>query len=110
MTVVSEGEFQILPPYEEELIVTTKEWNQNEKKYIEWFNSELTLPRAPFELKLGVTICDSQKYLKSLKEDIDEGPTGPRSLFGALQDDLINLQRVAYSHIQTIKHNDNISN
>jgi len=108
MTVVSEGKFQILPPYEEELIVTTKEWNQNEKKdtredlaewsdedasLIEWFQTA-TLPMEPFKLRQGVKVLDCEKFYSSLRVDIEAGPRGARALLGGLQSDLRVLRKL----------------
>ena len=102
MTVVSDGESEISPPNEEEVIVTTKEWNENERKdtredlaewsdedasLIEWFQTA-TLPMEPFQLNQGVKVLDSERFYSSLKIDIAAGPRKPRASLGGLQSDL----------------------
>jgi hypothetical protein len=51
------------------------------------------LPATPFALNGWTTITDAAKFLRSLRGDIAAGPSGPRAFYGALQADLLELQR-----------------
>jgi hypothetical protein len=51
------------------------------------------LPPTPFKLASYRTIVDGMTFLASLKADIQAGATGPRSLLGTLQDDVVALRR-----------------
>ena len=48
-------------------------------------------PPAPFEIRPGERIIDTGTYLESLKREIRYGESHPRSVNGALQDDLARL-------------------
>jgi hypothetical protein len=51
------------------------------------------LPPVPFALNGWTTITDTAKFLRWLRGDIAAGPSGPRAFYGALQTDLLALQR-----------------
>lgn len=53
------------------------------------------LPPVPFRLNGWTQVTDAEKLLRSLRADILRGPTGPRAFYGALQADLLALQRFA---------------
>ena len=53
------------------------------------------LPPVPFALNGWTTITDAAKFLRSLRDDIAAGPAGPRAFYGAVQADLLELQRFA---------------
>ena len=59
-------------------------------RLIEWFRST-TPPAAPFELCQGVTILDPARWWRSIRGDIECGPTGPRARYKAVQGDLRRL-------------------
>jgi hypothetical protein len=49
---------------------------------------------APIQVRPGCTIVDREKWLKSLKADVPLGVSGPRSVAGAVQDDITRLREV----------------
>ncbi len=53
------------------------------------------LPPVPFRLNAWTTIQDTERFLRSLRADIERGPRGPRAFYGALQAELIELQQFA---------------
>ena len=65
-------------------------WDSEMARLIEWF---LTIepPSQPFEISRGVTHLHPEKSFASLRQDIGEGPNGPRAYTGALQADLRKL-------------------
>ena len=46
------------------------------------------MPPAPIMLAPGVTVLNAHTWLRSLQQEALKGPRGPRSLRGALQQDL----------------------
>ena len=48
----------------------------------------------PFELHPGESVVDMDLFVKGLRRDIEAGPRGPRSRYGALQADLRALRLV----------------
>ena len=54
------------------------------------------LPRVPFRLNAWTEVRDAGRMLRWLRADILRGPSGPRAFYGALQADLLALQRFAY--------------
>ena len=64
---------------------------------IEWFASWVPLAE-PFQLKLGITILDPQRWRQSIAADIAQGPSGQRARYGALQDDLRRLHGLFGGH------------
>lgn len=50
---------------------------------------EMVPSEGPFELGSGRSVVDPALFHKSLLEDIDAGPGGPRSRTGALKAELI---------------------
>lgn len=79
------------------LLMIRQNWDDEMKPLLRWFHSKPEIPEAPFVLKQGVKICDRSMFYDSLIYDVSEGPNGPRCMYGALRDDLINLQRVVLS-------------
>jgi hypothetical protein len=53
------------------------------------------LPPVPFKLNPWTEVRDAVKFLRSLRADIKRGPGGPRAFYGAVQADLLELQRFA---------------
>ena len=53
------------------------------------------LPPVPFRLNPWREVRDAERLLRSLRADILRGPSGPRAFYGALQADLLALQRFA---------------
>jgi len=53
------------------------------------------LPAVPFRLDAWTEVRDADKMLRSLRADVLRGPGGPRAFYGALQADLLALQRFA---------------
>lgn len=47
-----------------------------------------------FVLRPGVRVVDRTRFLNRLRNDIQQGPSGPRARFGGLQRDLLNLHAV----------------
>ena len=54
------------------------------------------LPQVPFRLNDWTTVSDAARFLRSLQADIKRGPSGPRAFYGALQNELIELQQFAH--------------
>jgi len=52
-------------------------------------------PAKPFWLKQAVWVADLEKFHRNLLGDIERGPNGHRAIFGALQDDLRCLEKIA---------------
>jgi hypothetical protein len=52
-------------------------------------------PPAPFHLNPWTRVLDTGKLLTWLRADIRRGPGGPRAFYGALQSNLVELQRFA---------------
>ena len=65
-------------------------WDSEMARIIEWF---LTIepPSRPFELCQGVTVARPALWWIAIRQDIAEGPSGPRAYTGALQADLRKL-------------------
>ena len=65
-------------------------WDSEMARMIEWF---LTIepPSQPFELCQGVTVARPALWWGAIRQDITEGPGGPRAYTGALQADLRKL-------------------
>ena len=53
------------------------------------------LPPVPFRLNAWTEVRDAGRFLRRLQADIRRGPNGPRAFYGALQADLLALQRFA---------------
>lgn len=74
-------------------------WDSEMARLIEWFLTTEP-PGQPFEISRGVTVARPDIWWDSLRQDIAEGPSGPRAYTGALQADLrklgsyFSLQRV----------------
>ncbi len=49
------------------------------------------LPKEPWKLSQGVKVVGNEKFLSSIKRDIEEGPLAPRARTGALIDDIKNM-------------------
>lgn len=52
------------------------------------------LPPVPFKLNPWTQVTNAANFLRSLRADILRGPSGPRAFYGALQADLLALQRL----------------
>ena len=52
------------------------------------------LPSPPFRLNSEMTVVDSERFLRSLRTGIGEGPNGPRARTGALQTQCQELREV----------------
>ena len=72
-------------------------WTREDEILIDWFLSATILPEAPFQLNGGVKVLDPQKYYAALRNDIEQGPKGPRARYGALQGELLILKRLVES-------------
>lgn len=72
-----------------------KNWKEAEMNLIDWFLSSEGLPKKSFQLKRGVQVNNPDKFYESLHNEINIGPSGPRALFGSLQDDLLCLKKIA---------------
>ena len=66
-------------------------WDAETARLIEWF-MRTPPPAQPFELCQGVTVARPDIWWASLRQDIAEGPGGPRAHYGAVQS---NLKRLA---------------
>ncbi len=66
-------------------------WDEETSRLIEWF-MRTPPPAQPFELCRGVTVARPDIWWASLRQDIVEGPGGPRAHYGAVQS---NLKRLA---------------
>ena len=71
----------------------SKEWSKEDKELIEWFLNlpESDYPKTPFYLRPGVRVID---FFGVLKEQIAQGPDGPRTRYKALQGDIADLKKV----------------
>ena len=68
-------------------------WETETAHLIEWF-LVTEPPSHPFEISRGVVIQRPDKWWASLRQDIADGPGGPRAHYGAVQSDLKRLARV----------------
>jgi len=68
------------------------EWPESMAKLLEWFINARDLPEQPFSLCSYERIPNPEKYYEGHKRDIDAGPKGPRSRYGAIQSDLRRLK------------------
>ena len=66
------------------------DWDAETQRLIDWFLTA-TPPAEPFELCRGVTILDPVRWWRSIHNDIEWGPNGPRARYGAVQGDLHKL-------------------
>ncbi len=66
-------------------------WDPETTQLIEWF-MRTPPPAQPFELCQGVTVARPDIWWASLRQDIAEGPGGPRAHYGVVQS---NLKRLA---------------
>ena len=65
-------------------------WDEDTAELVRWFLTAAP-PAEPFELCRGVTILDPARWWRSIRSDIETGPTGPRARYGALQGNLRKL-------------------
>ncbi len=65
-------------------------WDPETTQLIEWF-MQTPPPAQPFELCKGVVIAIPALWWASLRQDIAEGPDGPRAHYGVVQADLRRL-------------------
>ena len=65
-------------------------WETDIKMIIDWM-ANAPAPAASFQLHKAVTVNDPVAFWRAIKGDIAAGPSGPRSLYGALQHDLRRL-------------------
>lgn len=68
-------------------------WTQEDQELIDWFLKQKP-PEKPFGLNYVQTVIDPTKYFDSLLRVINNGPKGPRAIFGTLQQDLRNLRSI----------------
>jgi hypothetical protein len=52
------------------------------------------LPPGPFRLRPAVYVENTRRFLEALHRDFQAGPGSPRARNGALQDDIIDLERI----------------
>jgi len=69
-------------------------WNEEDAAFIEWFQTEVNIPKKPFRLKQGVWVSDCEKFYAALRDDINDGFKGIRARFGCLKSDLLNLKKI----------------
>ena len=65
-------------------------WDSEMARLIEWFLITEP-PSQPFEISRGVTVAHPAIWWVAIRQDIAEGPSGPRAYTGALQADLRKL-------------------
>ncbi len=65
-------------------------WDAESRRLVEWF-LRTSAPTEPFELCKGVTVARPARWWQALSRDIAAGPYGPRTRYGALQNDLRRL-------------------
>ena len=70
-------------------------WSLEFQALIDWF-MELDTPKEPFHLEPHRRIVEPVKFFHSLRNDIQEGPDGPRGRHGILMEDLTNLKKVLH--------------
>ena len=70
-----------------------EEWDAETLHLIEWFKTA-TPPTEPFNLCQGVTILDPARWWRSIADDIEFGPNGPRARYGVVQGDLRRLHEL----------------
>ena len=69
-------------------------WPPETARMIDWFRT-VELPAEEFVFRTTgpgrvshITIQDPEKWRRSLLQDVERGPSGPRNLYGAVEDDL----------------------
>lgn len=67
------------------------EWDSGMARLIEWFLT-IEAPSQPFEISRAVVIQRPDKWWVFIHQDIEQGPSGPRARYGALQNDLGRLR------------------
>ena len=67
-------------------------WDPETVQLIEW-SMQTSPPTQPVELCRGVTVARPGIWWARLRQDIAEGPNGPRARYGAMQADLRRLAR-----------------
>ena len=70
-------------------------WSLEFQSLINWF-MELDTPKEPFHLEPHRYIVEPVKFFQSLRNDIKEGPEGPRGKHGVLMYDLTTLKKVLH--------------
>ncbi|MNK46811.1 hypothetical protein D3C87_656020 [compost metagenome] len=61
---------------------------------IRWFETEFQVPTAGFQLNSILYVAGPEGFVRSLKATLAQGPSGPRAMYGAIQQDLQNLRRL----------------
>ena len=69
------------------------EWPEAIVSLVEWFQG-CDPPSKPFTLRQAVVVNDPAAFLRSLRADVEAGPSGVRGVSGALAVDLEDLRRV----------------
>jgi hypothetical protein len=72
-------------------------WSPEAARLIEWFRSAFEvgeLPEEPFDLAPWIRVEGPERFYQRLLYDIEEGPAGPRTWYGTLQEDLRRLREV----------------
>jgi len=67
-------------------------WDESTTELIKWFLNANLLPQQSFSPAGFENILNPEKYYEYLKRDIEAGPKGPRSRYGALRGDLERLK------------------
>jgi len=83
------------------------EWEKKERLLIKWFIKKFnagSLPQEPFKFKSYSEVIDPSVYFQKIKDDIDRGPAGPRSMYKALFYDLMDLFMFIEEDFKKVHH------
>ena len=61
---------------------------------IRWFETEFQPPAAGFQFNSILYVAEPAAFVRSLKATLAQGPSGPRAMYGGIQQDLWNLKRI----------------
>ena len=61
---------------------------------IRWFETEFQTPAEPFHLNTILYVSEPAAFVRNLKATLAQGPSGPRAMYGGIQQDLWNLRRL----------------
>ncbi len=72
-------------------------WTKEQQGLVDWFLSQRDLPKGPYPLRSGCTVMNHELFYERLRDEIAGGAGSPRSITGALFDDLRCLKEIADS-------------
>lgn len=71
-------------------------WSDEDQVLVDWIINlqQENLPVEPFDLYQGVRVISSARFLASLKQQVESGPSSARARSGVLQGDLRQLMEI----------------